>query len=75
MQRPTIFDNQMKGAFYVDLGASYKLSKQVTIYGKIDNALNRDPVMAPQDNSSYGLNPALYDVLGRSYRVGLRYTY
>jgi outer membrane receptor protein involved in Fe transport len=72
---PTIFDNQMKGAFYVDIGAAYRLTPQLTLYGKVDNVANRDPVMAPQDNSSYGLNPALYDVLGRSYRVGLRYSY
>ncbi len=74
-QRNTIFDNQMKGAFYIDIGASYKFSKQLSVFGKIDNVANRDPVMAPQDNSSYGLNPALYDVLGRTYRVGLRYNF
>ena len=71
----TIFNNQMKGAFYVDIGASYKLTKQVTLYAKVDNAGNRDPVAAPQENPSYALNPALYDVLGRIYRVGLRYQF
>lgn len=71
----TIFNNQMKGAFYVDIGASYKLTKEVTLYAKIDNAGNRDPVAAPQENPSYAINPALYDVLGRIYRVGLRYNF
>jgi iron complex outermembrane recepter protein len=71
----TIFDNSMKGAFYVDLGASYKFSDRVSIYGKVDNVGNVDPVAAPQENPSIAINPALYDVLGRTYRVGLRYKF
>ncbi|MFA9216844.1 MAG: TonB-dependent receptor domain-containing protein [Sphingomonadaceae bacterium] len=71
----TIFDNSMKGAFYVDLGGSYKWSNTVSIYAKIDNVGNVDPVAAPQENPSYAINPALYDVLGRTYRVGLRYQF
>lgn len=73
--RRTIFDNSMKGAFYVDVGASYKLTQQVTLYAKVDNAGNVDPVAAPQENPSYAINPALYDVLGRTYRLGLRYQF
>lgn len=69
----TIYDNSMKGAFYVDVGASYKFSDRVSVYAKIDNVGNVDPVAAPQENPSYAINPALYDVLGRIYRVGLRY--
>ncbi len=71
----TIYDNSMKGAFYVDLGASYKFSDRLSIYAKIDNVGNVDPVAAPQENPSYAINPALYDVLGRSYRAGLRYRF
>ena len=71
----TIFDNSMKGAFYVDLGASYKFSDRLSIYGKVDNVGNVDPVAAPQENPSIAINPALYDVLGRTYRVGLRYKF
>jgi len=72
---PTIFDNKMAGAFYVDLGGSYKFSKQLTAFFKVDNLANRDPVAAPQTNLSYGINPALYDVMGRTYRAGLRYNF
>lgn len=71
----TIFDNSMKGAFYVDVGAAYKVSKGVTLYAKVDNVGNVDPVAAPQENPSYAINPALYDVLGRTYRAGLRYQF
>ena len=72
---PTIFDNKMKGATYVDLGATYKLSDKVTAYVKIDNLMNVDPVPSPQTNVTYGVNPLLYDVLGRQYRAGVRYVF
>jgi outer membrane receptor protein involved in Fe transport len=72
---PTIYNNQMKGATYFDLGGTYKFSKQLTAYFKIDNLTNVDPVAAPQTNASFAINPALYDVLGRQYRAGLRYNF
>jgi outer membrane receptor protein involved in Fe transport len=72
---PTIFNNHMAGAFYVDLGGSVKVADKTTAYFKIDNIGDRDPAQAPQVNLSYGINPALYDVVGRVYRVGLRYNF
>jgi iron complex outermembrane receptor protein len=72
---PTIYDNHMKGAFYVDLGGSWKIADKTTAYFKIDNIGNVDPAAAPQANLSYGINPALYDVVGRVYRAGLRYNF
>jgi iron complex outermembrane receptor protein len=72
---PTIYNNHMKGAFYVDLGGTWKVADKTTAYFKIDNIGNVDPAAAPQANLSYGINPALYDVLGRVYRVGLRYNF
>jgi outer membrane receptor protein involved in Fe transport len=72
---PTIYNNHMKGAFYVDLGGSWKVADKTTAYFKIDNIGNVDPAAAPQANLSYGINPALYDVLGRVYRAGLRYNF
>ncbi|MFP5391556.1 MAG: TonB-dependent receptor domain-containing protein [Gammaproteobacteria bacterium] len=74
-QHQTIFDNHMKGAFYWDIGASYKFSNNLTAFVKVDNVGNTDPVAAPQNNLSYGINPALYDVLGRTYRAGVRYSF
>ena len=72
---PTIYDNKMKGATYLDLGGSYNFSKQLQFYFKIDNLADRDPVGAPQTNAGFGINPSLYDVVGRTYRVGLRYSH
>lgn len=70
---PTIYSNRMKGATYIDFGGSVQLSKQLQFYFKIDNLMDEDPEPAPQSNLSYGINPQLYDVVGRTYRVGMRY--
>jgi outer membrane receptor protein involved in Fe transport len=72
---PTIYDNKMKGATYLDIGGSWNLSKQMMLYFKIDNLTDRDPEAAPQPNPSFAVNPALYDVIGRTYRAGLRYNF
>jgi len=66
--RPTINNNQMDGALYLDIGGSYKVLPGATVYLKVDNVLNEEP--APSTNF---VNPALYDILGRVYRLGLRF--
>jgi iron complex outermembrane recepter protein len=71
-QHPTIYDNHIAGATYVDFGATYTFAKDSMLYFKIDNLADRAPVLVPQTNLSIGINPALYDVIGRSYRAGVR---
>jgi len=68
--RPTIDNNFMPGAFYLDLGASYNLTKNITAYVKVDNVFDHDPAKSP----SYA-NPALYDIVGRLYRAGVRFRF
>lgn len=70
--RQTIDNNQMKGALYIDLGGTYRATDNVTAYFAVDNVLNKDPEPAPGTTVSYGINPYLYDALGRMYRVGFR---
>jgi iron complex outermembrane receptor protein len=65
---PTIDDNSLPGAFYLDLGGTYNLTEQVTAYVKVDNVFNRDP-----GRSTIFSNPAIYDQLGRIYRAGIRF--
>ncbi len=69
---PTINYNHMAGAFYVDVGGSYNITDQMQAYFKIDNLMDRDPVASPQTNTGLDTNPALYDIIGRTYRVGVR---
>lgn len=42
---------------------------------KVDNLPNRDPTPSPQTNTGLDANPALYDLLGRFYHVGVRYAF
>jgi outer membrane receptor protein involved in Fe transport len=69
---PTIYDNHIPGATYVDFGATYNFAKDSMLYFKIDNLADRGAVLVPQTNLSIGVNPALYDVIGRTYRAGVR---
>jgi len=69
---PTISRNFMPGAFYVDVGGSYKVTRGLEGYFKVDNLFNVDPVPAPQTNTGLDVNPALYDTIGRTYRIGMR---
>ncbi|HEX5344947.1 MAG TPA: TonB-dependent receptor plug domain-containing protein [Duganella sp.] len=69
----TIDNNHMPGAFYIDLGGSLKLSKGLTAYFKVNNLADIAPASAP--GIPLGANPALYDLIGREYRLGLRYNY
>jgi iron complex outermembrane recepter protein len=68
----TIDNNHMDGAFYLDVGGSYNFTDNITAYFKIDNALNKAPEASPQNGVTYGFNPVLYDVLGRTFRAGIR---
>ncbi|QGP81228.1 TonB-dependent receptor plug domain-containing protein [Sphingobium sp. CAP-1] len=72
---PTIDYNRMKGAFYVDVGATFKFGDRLSIYGKVDNLFDKDPVASPQTNTGLDINPALYDTLGRIYRAGVRFNF
>jgi outer membrane receptor protein involved in Fe transport len=69
---PTIDYNKMKGAFYVDLGGSLKVTEGIETFFKVDNLFDHDPTASPQTNTGLDVNPALYDTLGRIYRIGVR---
>lgn len=84
INNPTVNNNRIEGALYVDLGGSFKLTNpdrgfKSEIYFKIDNLFNVDPPLA----ASAGINPylvrsinsALYDVLGRTFRLGARVSF
>ncbi|UUL83143.1 TonB-dependent receptor plug domain-containing protein [Sphingomonas qomolangmaensis] len=65
---PTIDQNFVPGAFYLDIGGTLNVTEDVTAYFKVDNLLNRDPALSP-----FFSNPALYDMLGRTFRLGMRF--
>jgi outer membrane receptor protein involved in Fe transport len=75
VNNPTINFNKMPGAFYLDFGARYSMTDSLMAFVKIDNVFDKDPVPAPQTNTGLDVNPALYDTIGRTYRVGVRYNF
>jgi iron complex outermembrane receptor protein len=72
---PTINRNKMPGAFYMDVGGSVNVTKQGSLYFKVDNLFDHDPEPSPQTNTGLDVNPALYDTLGRTYRIGVRFNF
>lgn len=77
----TISDNSLPGAFYVDAYLSRRVkigAADTDFFLQVGNLFNRDPALVgngPSDTSSPdpGTNRSLYDFLGRTFRVGLRF--
>ncbi|PZU09292.1 MAG: hypothetical protein DI605_10690 [Sphingomonas sp.] len=76
--------NHINGAWYLDLNADYKFKVRGVkgnVFISIRNVLNTDPVLTAGgptgDNTeaSPQTSAGLYDVLGRQFRVGLRFDY
>jgi iron complex outermembrane receptor protein len=71
IQTPTINFNKVSSMFYLDVGANWNYSERTQFYTKIDNIANtRPPDIGGQDN-----NQVIYDVIGRMFRVGIRFNH
>lgn len=77
----TINLNKIKGAFYFDLNASYNFDmggSKTQLFLSVRNIFDKDPVLVgigPTGNNTPAYpqtNRALYDVLGRVFRMGVR---
>lgn len=73
----TINNNHLPGATYFDVNATYTFRKGWQAFVSVDNLINKDPAQVPYGTSVGGanlpVNPALYDTLGRLFRVGVRF--
>lgn len=66
-------ENRVKGRAYVDLSASYRINSNIEIYGKIDNLLDNDPPILPNNIIQPTVsNSQMYDKIGRYYVGGVR---
>jgi len=68
-QSPTINFNKVSSILYFDVGANWNVSDKTQLYGKIDNIANT----RPPDTGGQNANNTLYDVVGRMFRVGVRF--
>jgi outer membrane receptor protein involved in Fe transport len=70
--------NKIAGAWYVDLNSSYMISPSVEMYFNVKNLFNLNPpvyYVGPNNNSWQSIPAPLYnyDLLGRVYRLGVRF--
>lgn len=75
LQNPTVNDNHSPGIIYFNVGGSVQLNDHWKIYAQVDNVLDKDP--PPSYSNAFnqpnnGMNPTLYDGIGRMYHVGVR---
>jgi len=75
----TINDNHLPGATYFDVSMRYAIREKATVFLSVDNLFNKDPAQVAYGTSVGGanlpVNAALYDTLGRQFRLGIRYNY
>jgi outer membrane receptor protein involved in Fe transport len=76
-----IDNNEIAGANYLDLAATYRIwgedeDRAATLFARVENLFDVDPVIIGGAGlSSLQANPALYDTIGRRYRAGIRFRY
>ncbi len=72
-----IADNSVKSVTYFDLSAQYDLlrrdNRSIQLYGNVQNLFDKDPPVVPTQVSQ--TNPVIYDVIGRQFRAGVRFSY
>lgn len=84
LNNPTVNDAHQPSAFYLDSSFTYDFSRagnsDLQVYLNVENVLNRAPPVVPEGLTgvvpyfSLQTNPSLYDVLGRTFRVGFRFS-
>ena len=65
-------DNSVPWIAYTDLRASWRWTDNIQLYGAVDNALNTPPPNLATTGGG-GTDCRIYDCIGRSYRIGIRF--
>ncbi|MDV3455544.1 TonB-dependent receptor [Sphingomonas sp. HF-S4] len=71
---PTYDNNRVSGLFYADLNLTQKIamgSSQAEMFFNVTNLFNRWPLLVPETGNAS--NTTYSDMLGRQFRVGLRF--
>lgn len=82
---PTMNVNRIDAVFYLDAGVAYDVMSaaddgvNVEMFLNVNNLLNRDPPVVASGPGGFPYataptNPGLYDVLGRMFRAGIRFS-
>jgi iron complex outermembrane receptor protein len=74
---PTINNNRLPGALDFDTNITVKLPHNIETFLAVDNIANKDPAQMAFGPgvgiAPLSINPVVYDVLGRVFRVGVRF--
>ncbi|KTE22644.1 TonB-dependent receptor [Sphingopyxis sp. H050] len=74
-QFPTYDNNHVKGLFYVDLNLTQKIrfesASQAELFFNVTNLFNANPLLLPE--TGLAANSTYSDLLGRQFRVGIRF--
>jgi iron complex outermembrane recepter protein len=70
-------DNHVPSRFYLDMSAAYTVLAKgdyiVQVYAHVDNVLDQDPpIIVSNFIAPLATNPSLYDVIGRTFTLGIR---
>jgi iron complex outermembrane receptor protein len=71
IQTPTINFDRVDAVLYLDAGVNWHVSDKTQLYLKVDNVAN---TMPPDTGGNTPTNE-VYDVIGRMYRIGVRFNY
>ena len=69
IQSPTVNYDKVDAILYLDVGVTWNVSDKTQLYTKVDNVTN---IMPPDVQSQTAAN-SIYDVVGRMYRIGIRF--
>ena len=69
VQSPTANFDKVDAVLYLDVGVNWNINDQTQIYGKVDNVTN---LLPPDVGASIAAN-SVYDVVGRMFRIGVRF--
>ena len=74
-QNPTYDNNRVKGTFYVDLNLTQKIkvgtASEAEFFFNVTNLFDANPLLLPE--TGLAANSSFSDLLGRTYRVGVRF--
>lgn len=66
-----INNNRVAGRTYFNLSGNIHATDQIEFFGVVNNLTDRAPPLVPQ-NFGYPTVPQFFDMIGRSYRIGVR---
>lgn len=66
-----INDNSVPGRTYFNMSTTIKAGEKFELFGVVNNLTDRDPPLIPQ-NFGYPTAPQYFDMIGRTYRFGVR---